>query len=91
MILLFLGFTGLGTAVRFIPRPIVIGFTNGIALLIFSTQIKDFFGMTVPASPSEFFARMKVVGAHICTTNLAAIWPRCCISTAWRRPPPWAY
>ena len=45
VILLFLGFTGLGTAVRFIPRPIVIGFTNGIALLIASTQIKDFFGL----------------------------------------------
>ena len=44
VILLFLGFTGLGTAVKFIPRPIIIGFTNGIALLIASTQIKDFLG-----------------------------------------------
>src|SRR5712692_2506951 len=42
IILVFLGLTGLGTAVRFIPRPVVIGFTNGIAVLIASTQIKDF-------------------------------------------------
>src|SRR5688572_30652371 len=42
VILLVLAFTGLGTAVKFIPRPIVIGFTNGIAVLIASTQIKDF-------------------------------------------------
>ena len=40
-----MGLTGTGTAVRFIPRPVVIGFTNGIALVIASTQIKDFFGI----------------------------------------------
>src|ERR1700726_1311768 len=56
VILLFLGLTGLGTAVRFIPRPVVIGFTNGIALLIASTQIKDFFGLKMSENPSEFFA-----------------------------------
>src|SRR3984893_4477977 len=42
-ILIVLGATGMGTAVKFIPRPVVIGFTNGIAVLIASTQIKDFF------------------------------------------------
>ena len=45
IILVILGLTGMGTAIKFIPRPIVIGFTNGIALLIASTQIKDFFGL----------------------------------------------
>ena len=44
ILLVILGATGMGTAVKFIPRPIVIGFTNGIAILIASTQIKDFFG-----------------------------------------------
>src|ERR1700722_14711764 len=58
-ILVFLGITGLGAAVRYIPRLIVIGFTNGIALLIASTQIKDFMGMKTRENPSEFFARMK--------------------------------
>ena len=42
VMLVIMGFTGLGTAVKFIPRPVIIGFTNGIALLIASTQIKDF-------------------------------------------------
>lgn len=59
VILLVLGLTGLGSAIKFIPRPIVIGFTNGIALLIASTQIKDFFGLKVTANQSEFFARMS--------------------------------
>ena len=43
IMLIILGVTGLGTAVKYIPRPVVIGFTNGIAVLIASTQIKDFF------------------------------------------------
>jgi SulP family sulfate permease len=73
VILLFLGFTGLGAAVRFIPRPIVIGFTNGIALLIASTQIKDFFGLTMQENPSEFFARMRALADHLGTTNLTAL------------------
>ncbi|MGH9645435.1 MAG: SulP family inorganic anion transporter, partial [Bryobacteraceae bacterium] len=45
VILVVMGLTGLGTAVKFIPRPITIGFTNGIAILIASTQIKDFLGL----------------------------------------------
>ena len=69
VILLFLGFTGLGTAVRFIPRPVVIGFTNGIALLIASTQIKDFLGLKIEANPSEFFARMHAVTANLRTLD----------------------
>lgn len=63
-ILIFLGVTGLGTAVKFIPRPIVIGFTNGIALLIASTQIKDFFGLRVDEVPSEFLPRIRVLAGH---------------------------
>ena len=48
VLLVVMGLTGTGTAVRFIPRPVVIGFTNGIALVIASTQIKDFFGIPLP-------------------------------------------
>src|SRR5271157_4132350 len=44
-ILVIMGLTGMGAAVKYIPRPIVIGFTNGIAILIASTQVKDFFGL----------------------------------------------
>ncbi|MEO7650135.1 MAG: SulP family inorganic anion transporter [Bryobacteraceae bacterium] len=72
VILIFLGLTGLGTAVRFIPRPIVIGFTNGIALLIASTQIKDFLGLRMKENPSEFFARLQSLAANIGTLDWVA-------------------
>lgn len=62
VILLFLALSGLGRAVTFIPRPVVIGFTNGIALLIASTQIVDFLGLRIEEPPSEFFARMAALG-----------------------------
>jgi len=68
-ILVFLGLTGLGNAIKFIPRPIVIGFTNGIALLIASTQIKDLLGLKFAGSPSEFFARAHAIAAHIGTVD----------------------
>ncbi|MFN8062212.1 MAG: SulP family inorganic anion transporter [Vicinamibacterales bacterium] len=71
VVLLFLAFSGLGKAIRYIPRPIVIGFTNGIALLIVSTQIKDFLGLSIGTVPSEFFERMRAFGEHLDTTQ----WP----------------
>ena len=73
IILMVMGFTGLGAAVRFIPRMVVIGFTNGIAILIASTQIKDFFGLRTPAVPSEFLPRMKMLAAHFTTVNAQAL------------------
>jgi SulP family sulfate permease len=73
VILLFLGLTGLGTAVKFIPRPIVIGFTNGIAQLIASTQIKDFFGLKVNEVPSEFLPRMRVLAEHFLTLDAPTV------------------
>jgi len=61
VLLLVMGLTGLGAAVKFIPRPVTIGFTNGIALLIVSTQIKDFLGLTTPAMPGEFVPRIAML------------------------------
>jgi SulP family sulfate permease len=72
VLLVILGLTGLGNAVKFIPRPVVVGFTNGIALLIVSTQIKDFLGLTMVSS-SEFFERMEAIGAALPTVNAAAV------------------
>jgi SulP family sulfate permease len=70
VILLFLGLTGLGNAVKFIPRPVVIGFTNGIAVLIASTQIKDFLGIrSADKVPSEFLERMRYLAENISTTD----------------------
>src|SRR5581483_7710692 len=64
IMLAILGLTGMGSAVKFIPRPVVIGFTNGIALLIASTQLKDFFGIAVDNVPGEFVARLRVLAAN---------------------------
>lgn len=72
-ILVFLGLTGLGNAVKFIPRPVIIGFTNGIAVLIASTQIKDFLGLRVSGSvPSEFIERMRFIAEHLNTADFLA-------------------
>ena len=71
--LILMGVTGLGAAVRFIPRPVTIGFTNGIALLIASTQIKDFLGLRTPAVPSEFVPRLVLLSEHLASVNVAAV------------------
>jgi SulP family sulfate permease len=78
VMLLVMGLTRLGTAVKFIPRPVTIGFTNGIALLIASTQIKDFFGLTTGDVPSAFVPRMRVLLDHIDTVS----WPALAVSIA---------
>ncbi len=67
ILLIVLGVTGMGSAVKFIPRPVVLGFTNGIAVLIASTQIKDFFGLQVAKVPGEFWGRMKTLAADFPT------------------------
>jgi len=64
VILVLLGITGLGTAVKYIPRPVVIGFTNGIAVLIASTQIRDLFGLQTPGLPGEFLGRVRMLASH---------------------------
>jgi sulfate permease, SulP family len=65
VLLVILGVTGLGTAVKFIPRPVVVGFTNGIAITIASTQVKDFFGVKVERVPGDFLGRMIHIFSHI--------------------------
>src|SRR5918993_3841530 len=73
VILVIMGLTGTGTAVKFIPRSVVIGFTNGIALVIASTQLKDFFGIAVPgAMPGEFAARLETLIEHAGTISVSA-------------------
>ncbi len=61
VLLFIMGATGLGAAVKFIPRPVVLGFTNGIAVLIASTQIKDFFGLRIDHVPGDFIGRMRAI------------------------------
>ena len=71
-LLVLMGLTGMGTAVKFIPRPVVIGFTNGIAILIASTQVKDFFGLQLDKVPGVFWLRMEALASHFKTLNYEA-------------------
>ena len=64
VILVIMGLTGTGTAVKYIPRPVVIGFTNGIAVVIISTQLRDFLGLTIDV-PGEFVGRIEAIVAHL--------------------------
>src|SRR5438105_2938716 len=73
IMLVVMGLTGLGTAVKFIPRPVVIGFTNGIAVLIASTQIRDFLGLRMTSVPGEFLPRMLAFTHSISTVDGAAV------------------
>lgn len=72
IMLLVLGLTGLGSAVKYIPRPVVIGFTNGIAVLIASTQIKDFFGLSIDNMPGDFIGRVRALAANCETVSAPA-------------------
>ena len=72
VILVAMGLSGMGSAVRFIPRPVVVGFTNGIAVLIASTQIRDFFGLQLDQVPGEFGPRMAALTQHASTWSPTA-------------------
>jgi sulfate permease, SulP family len=69
VLLVVLGITGLGTAVKYIPRPVVVGFTNGIAVIIASTQIKDFFGLKIEKVPGDFLARLETLARNFHTLS----------------------
>ena len=72
-LLFLMGVFRLGTLIRFIPVSVVIGFTNGIAVLIMLSQIKDFLGLKITAMPADFFGMLGALQAHMHTTNLAAL------------------
>ena len=72
VILVIMGFARFGSVIKFIPHPVVVGFTSGIALLIFSTQIKDFFGLAIENVPSEFFDKWIEYSFNFSTINYYA-------------------
>jgi SulP family sulfate permease len=73
-VLLFaLGLLRMGALVRYIPVGIVIGFTNGIAVLIGLSQLKDFLGLRIAKMPADFFAQIHALWTHLDTVNLAAL------------------
>ncbi len=72
VLLVIMGATGLGTGVKFIPRPVVIGFTNGIAVLIASTQVKDFFGLHLDKVPGVFWFHVEALARNFHTLSFEA-------------------
>ena len=73
VLLVILGATGMGTAVKYLPRPVVVGFTNGIAVLIASTQIKDFLGLRIAEVPAEFAPRIAALARHLDTASAQTV------------------
>ena len=73
IMLVLMGVLKLGTVIKFIPYPIVIGFTSGIALTIFTTQIKDLFGLTMQEVPADFLSKWWAYFRSFDTTNLWAL------------------
>ncbi len=73
VVLFLMGLFRLGSLIRFITVAVVIGFTNGIAVLIMLSQIKDFLGLKITAMPADFFGILNALGSHLSSTNLAAL------------------
>lgn len=72
-ILIILGVAKLGGAIKFIPHSVVVGFTSGIAVIIFSSQVKDFLGLHVDSVPAEFIQKWKTLIAHSGSFNGSAV------------------
>ena len=72
VLLVIMGATSMGSAVKFIPRPVIIGFTNGIAILIASTQVRDFFGLQIDKIPGVFWLRIETLASHFGSLNFRA-------------------
>ena len=77
MMLFAMGLMRLGSLIRFIPVAVVIGFTNGIAVLIMVSQVKDFLGLSVKAMPADFFGILHTLASHLDTLNLQALLLAC--------------
>ena len=72
ILLVIMGLTKLGSAIKFIPYPLIIGFTTGIAVIIFSSEIKDFLGLKMGNVPVDFISKWLAYGEHISSLNLYA-------------------
>src|ERR1700723_3213108 len=88
IMLIIMGFARLGAVIKFIPHPLIIGFTSGIALIIFSSQVKDFLGLNMGAVPADFVDKWKSYIVYFQTINIytvligvltiiiIAVWPK---------------
>lgn len=73
IMLIGMGFARLGLVIKFIPHPLIIGFTSGIALIIFSSQIKDFFGLQMGSVPADFLSKWEMYAKHLSSLNIASV------------------
>ena len=73
LFLLVMGFARFGAIIKFVPHSVIVGFTSGIAVIIFSSQVKDFFGLSVAVLPAAFLEKWHVVFQNISTTNFSAL------------------
>ena len=72
IMLIVMGLTKMGTIIKFVPYPVIIGFTGGIALTIFSTQMNDFFGMVIESVPADFIEKWICYFSNIASVNWGA-------------------
>ncbi len=72
-LLVLMGWLRLGSLVRHVPVGIVVGFTNGIAVLVGVSQLRDLFGLTVPRMPADFFSQISAIALHLHTFNPSAL------------------
>ncbi len=98
VVLFAMGMLRVGRLIRFIPVAIVIGFTNGIAVLILMSQIKDALGLSIEKMPADFFIQIGTIAGHLHTINpyaaaicvgvlaVVLVWPK---AYELRQPPPW--
>jgi SulP family sulfate permease len=77
VILIIFGIARLGNAIKFIPHPVVIGFTSGIAVIIFASQVKDFLGLEMGEVPASFVEKWPAFATHLDTVSLAAVGVAC--------------
>lgn len=73
IILIGMGLARLGNLLKFIPHPLIVGFTSGIAIIIFSSQIKDFFGLSIETVPADFIEKWKMYALNFRNINWAAV------------------
>jgi SulP family sulfate permease len=73
VLLVIMGLARVGSAIKFIPYPVIVGFTSGIALIILSSQVKDLFGLQMGAVPPEFFAKWESYAGAAATLNPYAL------------------
>jgi SulP family sulfate permease len=73
ILLMIMGFARLGNAIKFIPYPLIVGFTTGIAVIIFSSQVKDFLGLRMGSVPADFISKWLAYGHHLTAINWYAI------------------